>query len=447
MNLALTTLAISLITWIGYDTHSEMLTKITNGVFLAQFFNTALVLLFVEANFSETFTFAASVFNGKYPDYVPGWYALTGDTFVQTMLINAFLPPITQVVADVQVWLFRRMDQGWEKDPLEAPYKTKLTQVSQYVTMYSGPSYIVHFKYSSVFNSVYVTMLYGVGLPIMFPIAALGLAIFWSLERYHMAYTYRLPPSLDDRLTKNAVRVLKFAPVMLLANGYWMLGQSQIFDGWVNQKATSLDFMPTGHTFACLETVTQAAPLLLMAVAMLLIYLAQQFFKKTLKKYGFSFSSTKIEVDENLPNFYQSVKLSEADWLVAENAHYREKYQMRMISDELATKLDATAVAKKPIQGIHWYSLLANPAYVQDFAYISVNTPDRENLIVDDDDDEGNDCEQADMVNIILNMAYIRESLVRECVFGAGISKTIRGHNLAATSVMGLLGKAANELQ
>merc|ERR550532_1857193 len=110
-----------------------------------------------------------------------------------------------------------------------------------------------------------------------------------------------------------------------------------------------------------------------------------------------------------------------------------------MVSDELARKLDATAVAKKPIQGIHWYSLLANPAYVQDFAYISVNTPDRENLIVDDDDDEGNDCEQADMVNIILNMAYIRESL-----FGAGISKTIRGHNLAATSVMGLLGKAAN---
>ena len=43
---------------------------------------------------------------------------------------------------------------------------------------------------------------------------------------------------------------------------------------------------------------------MLMAIAMLLIYLAQQFFKKTLKKYGFSFSSTKIEVDENLPNFY-----------------------------------------------------------------------------------------------------------------------------------------------
>ena len=169
-------------------------------------------------------------------------------------------------------------------------------------------------------------MLYGAGLPIMFPIAALSLGIFWSLERYHMAYTYQLPPSLDDRLTKNAVRVLKFSPVLLLANGYWMLSQSQIFEGWVNVKATTLSFMPTGHTFNTLETVSQATPLMLLTIAMLIIYLAGVFFKKQLKKYGFGFSGTKIEVDENLPNFYQAVKLSEADWLVAENQYYKEKY-------------------------------------------------------------------------------------------------------------------------
>jgi hypothetical protein len=102
--------SISMITWIGYDTHSEQLTKITNGVFLAQFFNTALVLLLVQANFSETFTFASSIFNGVFPDYIPRWYAVTGDAFVQTMLINAFFPVIMQVIADVQVWFFRRMD-------------------------------------------------------------------------------------------------------------------------------------------------------------------------------------------------------------------------------------------------------------------------------------------------------------------------------------------------
>ena len=107
--------------------------------------------------------------------------------------------------------------------------------------------------------------------------------------------------------------------------------------------------MPTGHDFSTLERVCQATPLMLIAGAMLIIFLAQAFFKKTLKRYGFGFSGTKIEVDENLPNFYKAVKLSEADWLVQESAYYGDKYQMKMITKELATKLDATEVAKKPI--------------------------------------------------------------------------------------------------
>jgi len=35
INQVLTKVSIGLITWVGYDTHSEMLTKITNGVFAA----------------------------------------------------------------------------------------------------------------------------------------------------------------------------------------------------------------------------------------------------------------------------------------------------------------------------------------------------------------------------------------------------------------------------
>jgi hypothetical protein len=57
------------------------------------------------------------------------------------------------------------------------------------------------------------------------------------------------------------------------------------------------------------------------------------------------------------------VKLSEADWLVKENKYYKGTYQMELIEDDLSTKLDDTKVAKSPIQGIHWYSILANPAY------------------------------------------------------------------------------------
>lgn len=64
INQILTKVSISLITWIGYDTHSEMLTKITNGVFIAQFFNTAILILLVYGNLDEVNTQAGQLLDG-----------------------------------------------------------------------------------------------------------------------------------------------------------------------------------------------------------------------------------------------------------------------------------------------------------------------------------------------------------------------------------------------
>ena len=45
-----------------------------------------------------------------------------------------------------------------------------------------------------------------------------------------------------------------------------------------------------------------------------------------MNKWGFTMSSNEIEVDENLPNFFEAVKLSDADWVVYENSNLRDNY-------------------------------------------------------------------------------------------------------------------------
>ena len=50
--------------------------------------------------------------------------------------------------------------------------------------LYAGPDYIIHFKYSGILNVTYVTMFYGMGMPLLFPIAVLSYFIFWLVERY-----------------------------------------------------------------------------------------------------------------------------------------------------------------------------------------------------------------------------------------------------------------------
>ena len=109
--------------------------------------------------------------------------------------------------------------------------------------LYSGPDFIIHFKYSFILNVTYVTMFYGAGLPILFPIAVLSYIIFYICERYQLAQTYTMPPAMDDMLTKNALDLLGYSPILLLLNGFWMFSNKQMFGGVVNRIELSTDTM------------------------------------------------------------------------------------------------------------------------------------------------------------------------------------------------------------
>lgn len=76
------------------------------------------------------------------------------------------------------------MDRSWSSDT----YKTKTTSMQVYVDLYSGPEYYIHFKYSGILNVAFVTMMYGMGVPMLFPIAAFTYFVLYSLERLLVAY-------------------------------------------------------------------------------------------------------------------------------------------------------------------------------------------------------------------------------------------------------------------
>lgn len=72
----------------GEDTCSEQLASITNGVFIAQFFNTGILLLLVNGNMTEHEPyFITKYIKGPFYDYQPLWYSNVGFKIVQTMLI------------------------------------------------------------------------------------------------------------------------------------------------------------------------------------------------------------------------------------------------------------------------------------------------------------------------------------------------------------------------
>lgn len=92
------------------------------------------------------------------------------------------------------LWIARKLDSNWTNDS----YKTKTTNMQRYIDIYSGPAYMIHFKYSGIMNITFITMMYGMGQPILFLIAAISFFILYTQERILVAYFYQMPPSFDD---------------------------------------------------------------------------------------------------------------------------------------------------------------------------------------------------------------------------------------------------------
>lgn len=55
----------------------------------------------------------------------------------------------------------------------------------------------MHYKYSYILTVVYVTFLFGPGLPILFPVALISLINLYVTERLCMAYSYEKPRMYD----------------------------------------------------------------------------------------------------------------------------------------------------------------------------------------------------------------------------------------------------------
>ncbi len=159
-----------------------------------QFFNTAFLLLLANANFSEThIPFMQDIFVGKYTDFHPNWFAEAGETLVKAMVINAFMPAIEFCGFWTMKEGLRRLDRSFGRDT----YKSKKKSILQYVEAYSGPEYLIHFRYSSILNNVFVTMMYGTALPILYPISLVAFIVLYCTERCLIFYYYKQPPSFD----------------------------------------------------------------------------------------------------------------------------------------------------------------------------------------------------------------------------------------------------------
>ena len=68
--------------------------------------------------------------------------------------------------------------------------------------------------------------------------------------------------------------------------------------------------MLTGHTLHSITELDHAFPMVVIAMASLVLILFTKIFNRLMLKWGYVISKQQIVVDENLPNFFEAVPLS-----------------------------------------------------------------------------------------------------------------------------------------
>jgi len=156
----------------------------------------------VNANLSEQ-PFSLGLTSGSLPDFNSGWFRSVGDIIVAAMIFNVYYPLIEVIGYWALRVLFRCLDRGCKFNGT-----TKSTSIQGYLSVYQGPIYFMHYKYSSILTIVYITFMYGFGMPILFPIAMASFLVLYFVEKIMLFYGYVMPPMYDERLSNDVLTKL-----------------------------------------------------------------------------------------------------------------------------------------------------------------------------------------------------------------------------------------------
>ena len=122
----------------------------------------------------------AQIWNeGLHTDFSVSWYKDVGNVIISTMIFNIGWPIIEFFMFFGMRFAFRLWDSGFTLKST----KTKKRTIIDYVNLYCGPEYVIHYKYSFIMNIVFVTFMFGAGMPILFPIALLSFIVLYLVER------------------------------------------------------------------------------------------------------------------------------------------------------------------------------------------------------------------------------------------------------------------------
>lgn len=189
-----------------------------------------------------------------------------------------------------------------------------------------------------------------------------------------------------------------------------MVDNKVIFDNYWSFKMRINENMNSGHFFQGFK-ISHTTPILLFIALSCFIKAFHLVVPKYIRsQMGFKICCHEIiSVDEDLPKFFQTIKLHQADQIIKEYYHMRDRYGIEIEDADVIRKLEKVRIQDKTIQGTPWYYILSDLDYVERFNYVSAMMKDRSAYIKDINNDKN---VQSDFVVLLLNLSFIPDEVI-----------------------------------
>ena len=191
-------------------------------LYVGSMVNMGLVLTLAGAMSDQSFAWLRTILGAEtnedsqqYSDFANGWYGEIGTALVTTMLCNMVIPPLVPFLT----WALSRVRRLTSRPSTQ----------QQLNELMVGPEFRFDFRLASAFTTATIALVYGVGLPILFPIAALTFFITFWTDRAGLVFLYRSPGRISPMIVNQFVSTAPYLVFLHVAVGIWMLSSSELF--------------------------------------------------------------------------------------------------------------------------------------------------------------------------------------------------------------------------
>ncbi|ETO72246.1 hypothetical protein F444_11601 [Phytophthora nicotianae P1976] len=241
VNLILARILNALVALEKHHTQSSQVVSRVTKVFLAQFCNTALLMLVINANtnyFSSSPTVSETtsaggfslgileILNGEYSDFSADWYNDVGVTLMLTMILNSFSTHLYLLANYIMLKARRFIDRGYSFDHS----LTKQDTQRDLEALYRGPKFDLAARYAQSLTSIFITYMFSAGMPLLHFIGFGAMFMTYWADKFTFLRVARSPPVYDSKLASAAGSLLPYAVLMHCLIAMWMFSNDRVFE-------------------------------------------------------------------------------------------------------------------------------------------------------------------------------------------------------------------------